>query len=98
MSLLASLQACSGLPISHADGSTTYVIVGIGSVTVPTPKGPPEVAVVRARALGLAYRSEPTSKLTLGYTSELVTLVSTDSPGIFVETDGDGATTVTRPQ
>lgn len=95
--LAGMLQACSGLPLSDADGGLTYVIVGFGIVSVPAPKGHPDVAVVRARSLGLMMSDHPSTKLALGYASSLVTVVSKDSPGVIVTTDENGLPTVTRP-
>ncbi len=96
--LASTLQACAGVPVPDGNGGITYVIIGVGVVSIPAPEGPPDVAVARTRTLGLMLSDQPDAKVVLGYSSSLTTLVAKDSPGVMVTTDGIGAPIITKPR
>lgn len=88
LTLSVAMHGCAGIPFENEDGHVTYLILGIGAVSVPVPSHAPDVVVVRSRSFGAIATNQPALKFALGYSSELTTMVAKDSDGVAVSAGG----------
>ncbi|MGE0859079.1 MAG: hypothetical protein AB7I01_07765 [Gammaproteobacteria bacterium] len=67
------LTGCA-VPFQAKDGTVHHVIVGFGVVSTPRPS-PDAIEVVRSHALGLSVDDSPAPRVSLGYSSSVITSV-----------------------
>jgi hypothetical protein len=75
---------CSGIPIHASDGTTHYVIVGIGIVSVDNSKTNAAV-VTRADSVGLSISGQPGMKVGIGYASGCTVQVAEGAEDVRME-------------
>ncbi len=79
------LSGCVSFPLTDKDGTTHYVIIGFGVVSVPEVKGEAAVRVVRVQALGLTVTDQPGLKVGLGLVSSSTVSVPSGAKDVRVE-------------
>jgi hypothetical protein len=81
---LILLTACSGIPFRAKNGTTHYVIVGLGVVSVNHSNQ--TAAVVTAQhSVGIIMSSQPGLSFSAGYSSGLTTLVPDGAQDVRIE-------------
>jgi hypothetical protein len=86
--LLGSCLVGCALPFHAQDGTVHHVILGFGVVSTPKP-GLEAVEVVRSHALGLYIADRPAPRVSLGYSTSLVT--SVEPSGVETVVDVEAA-------
>lgn len=80
---------CGCVPFRQ-NGTTHYLILGVGLVSVNS-TNQPVATVVKANVLGIMGSTMPGPKLTVGYAASTVATVATNQ-NVIVETGGPGRT------
>jgi hypothetical protein len=73
------------IPVTGESGTTHFVVIGFGIVSVPAPADAPAATAVRLDALGLALSNAPGAAATLGYTSASFVRVPSGAKDVRVE-------------
>jgi len=59
--------ACSGLKVTHDDGTISYIVVGLGVISVPKQDPNTAINAFRSHTLGLGILTGTSPELTAGY-------------------------------
>lgn len=79
-----SLTGCSGVPIHTKNGTTHYLIIGLGVVSVNHSNQ--TAAVVTAQhSIGIIMSSQPRLNFGAGYSSSLTTLIPDGAQDVRIE-------------
>lgn len=81
-----ALLATSGcaIPVTGAEGTRHYVVVGFGIVSVPGPSDAP-VTAVKVQALGVVVSAAPDARLVAGYTKSYQVEVAAYAAPVLLE-------------
>ena len=81
-----SVSACSGIPFEDRHGTTHYLILGFGVVSVPKSSNLQSSAeVVKATSLGIALSNQPGVQFSVGYATNTTVLVPDDADDVIIE-------------
>ena len=82
--VLISFTACSGIPLRAKNGTTHYVIIGLGVVSVN--QSNQTAAVVTAEhSVGIVMSSQPGLNFGAGYSSGLTTVIPDGARDVRIE-------------
>jgi len=88
--LSGTLPGCSGIPVKGREGTTHYLIIGIGVVSVPKPSGDDGVTASKIQALGIVANSSPNLRFTAGYIQGHTVSIRPDANVIVEQSDSIG--------
>jgi hypothetical protein len=72
--LLLSLGGCA-IPVTGESGSVHYVVIGLGVVSVPSPKTERVTTAITYNTLGVMASDQPGMRVALGYASGATILI-----------------------
>jgi hypothetical protein len=80
-----AIKCCLTIPADHTGDSISYLVIGVGVITVPKPEKQTAVLATKAEILGINISNQPGLKVGLGYSSSSVVEIPDNAEDVRVE-------------
>ncbi|NOQ13846.1 MAG: hypothetical protein GQ583_05100 [Methyloprofundus sp.] len=83
--LSLSTTGCSGIIFTDKSDTIHHLIIGIGVVSIPKPKGTVDAIVSKSESIGIQFSNQPGLKFGIGYMESSIIEIPEQTENILID-------------